>query len=262
MRIPKPFRPVLRRIVPDSLRTYRGNMWRRRLAVATDRLWRATGGVVQGGPFAGMTYTRTEYSQLGPKLLGTYEQEVHDFVRGVIATDPPRVVNVGAAEGYYAVGLLTRTRKARVTAFERSEEAQRLMRELAELNGVAARLAIHDDCTPERLSACLSRYPAAPVLMDVEGGERHLLDPVVLPELVSCEILVEMHEFLAPGVTAQVLERFRHTHTVRRVPARERVVRTVPAVGGLSASDRVRVAFERSAEDQEWLWLAPQPPGR
>ncbi|MDZ7779593.1 MAG: hypothetical protein U5R14_06590 [Gemmatimonadota bacterium] len=261
MRIPKRIRPVLRRVVPDSLRTYRGDLWRRRLVAATDRLWRETGGVVQGGPFAGMTYTRTEYSQLGPKLLGTYEQETREFVRRVIAADPPCVINVGAAEGYYAVGLLTRTRRMRVSAFERNEEGRTLMRELAELNGVADRLEIHGDCTPGALSTCLAEWPASPLLIDIEGGERHLLDPVAVPELAKCEILVEMHEFLAPGVTAQILERFEPTHSVRRIPAEERTARAIPAVAGLSASDRVRVAFERSAEDQEWLWLAPHPPG-
>jgi hypothetical protein len=33
-----------------------------------------------GGPFAGMRYIRTEYSQLGPKILGTYERELEDGI--------------------------------------------------------------------------------------------------------------------------------------------------------------------------------------
>src|SRR5947209_15429083 len=67
-----------------------------RLQLLTDHLFRACGGVVQHGPFAGMKYLpQAAGSLLPPKLLGCYEAELHD-VWGRVARRPyDTVVNVG-----------------------------------------------------------------------------------------------------------------------------------------------------------------------
>jgi hypothetical protein len=38
-------------------------------------------------------------------------------------------------------------------------------------------------------------------MMDVEGAESELLDPSRIPELQSCTIMVELHEFASPGIS-------------------------------------------------------------
>jgi len=257
MRVPMRIRPVLRRVVPDWLRTVRGDLWRRRVELATARAWVATGGRVHTGPFRGVRYLETAYSQLGPKLLGTYEQELHRILRSWIERRPARLVNVGSGEGYYAVGFLSRLPTLEVVAFDLSPQARDLMRELASLNDVHARLEVRGSCTPETLAHALESDGDVPILMDVEGAERALLDPSSVPGLRKLEILVELHEFVEPGVTEELTTRFEGTHHVTRVPARERTGRTVPRIPGMSRRDVVLAAFERSAEGQEWLHLRP-----
>ena len=39
------------------------------------------------------------------------------------------------------------------------------------------------------------------VVCDVEGYEEYLLDPAIVPSLSNATILVEMHDFVRPGVT-------------------------------------------------------------
>jgi hypothetical protein len=41
-----------------------------------------------------------------------------------------------------------------------------------------------------------------------------LLDPVAVPQLISTDILVELHEFIKPGVTRTIFSRFCDTHSV------------------------------------------------
>ena len=80
---------------------------------------RATGDVVAAGPFAGMRYVRGAVgSVLPPKLLGLYERELHTAIARIVAAAPDEVVDAGAAEGYYAVGLARALPRCRVTAFE------------------------------------------------------------------------------------------------------------------------------------------------
>src|SRR5512140_2013789 len=61
---------------------------------------------VLSGPFKGMRYGDFSYnSALIPKLLGTYEADLHNWVGEALATGYDAVINVGCAEGYYAVGF-------------------------------------------------------------------------------------------------------------------------------------------------------------
>jgi predicted O-methyltransferase YrrM len=56
-----------------------------------------------------------------PKLLGVYERELHDVLENLIAWGPDLVIDAGAAEGYYAVGLARRLPQSRIMAFEMEE---------------------------------------------------------------------------------------------------------------------------------------------
>ncbi len=129
-----------------------GQRWRRLNRERRQRVESAvmfeTGGIVCAGPFAGLRYpvARSAGSSLAPKLLGSYELEIQDFVERAIANRPAQVVNIGAGEGYYAVGLALRLPDASVFAFEKSESARALIRALAEHNGVASRVHVHGEC--------------------------------------------------------------------------------------------------------------------
>ncbi len=75
---------------------------------------RKTNGVVQSGPFAGMKLSQNEVwkdGNLGTKLLGCYEKELHGFIEDEIkrlSNRPSRIVDIGCAEGFYSVGLALR----------------------------------------------------------------------------------------------------------------------------------------------------------
>jgi hypothetical protein len=79
---------------------------------------------VTGGPFAGLRYVPRYVSwsvDLIPKLLGTYEQELHPVIERWLNAGFDTFVDVGSAEGYYAVGLARGVEGARVHAFDIQE---------------------------------------------------------------------------------------------------------------------------------------------
>lgn len=90
----------------------------------------ATGGFVASGPFAGMKFTvgNSEGCFL-PKLLGCYELELHQHIMALRKQRQYDViVDVGAAEGYYAVGLARLFPEARVLAHDTDEKSKPLLR--------------------------------------------------------------------------------------------------------------------------------------
>src|SRR5207248_9814438 len=90
-----------------------------------------------------------------PKLMGTYELELHPIIEQLCKQQFNRIIDVGAAEGYYAVGMAIRSPASEVIAFETTAEGQALIAELAELNEVKARVEVRGHCGLESLRNAL-----------------------------------------------------------------------------------------------------------
>src|SRR5947209_10340484 len=74
----------------------------------TRKFIRLCGLAVQDGPFKEMKLAESTSWGDGdtlPKLLGCYEAELHPAVNEALGKDYAAVINVGCAEGYYAIGF-------------------------------------------------------------------------------------------------------------------------------------------------------------
>jgi hypothetical protein len=211
-------------------------------AVAEAAVWR-----VQRGPFKGLRYVEA-YGDLGAKILGSYEQELYPTIEQLIAVGYDNIVNVGAAEGYYAVGLAWRVPAANVIAYEISEKGRVLCAELALLNGVTV------EVRGEFTLAELKLIPAGRtlVIMDIEGGELALLDPDLEPRLLDADHLVELHDFIDPTIKPTLLRRFGATHDCRIQRTADRCANDYAE---LTVSTR-RVLNEHRPGPMEWAMMS------
>jgi predicted O-methyltransferase YrrM len=221
-----------------------------------------TGRRVRAGPFVGMNYVnRSCGSAYLPKLLGTYERELHWCVENICSMKPGLILNVGAAEGYYAIGLARRNPQARVIGFEMEIHGQQALREMTELNDVADRVEVRGQCEPADLAAALGEQPRPVVVCDVEGYEAKLLDPAAVPGLQRAAILVELHDFLVPGVTDQLQMRFATTHRVTHVLQESRTRAEFPwrtlGTSLLPKSYLDWAVSEWRPVQMRWLWMTP-----
>lgn len=219
-----------------------------------DKITSAHGWVVQAGPFAGMRYVQqAKGSVLLPKLLGIYERELFDALKTLSSRVPEAVVDVGCAEGYYAVGLARTVPTAAVYAFDVDPEARRLCRMLAVANAVEERLSVEGVCDAEALQAILEAHRQVLVISDCEGFEGELLDPAKAPGLARADLLVEVHEFARPGVTKVLLHRFQSTHMVTRIPAGPIDPGSVTALAEFDDETRRKSTSEFRPAGMEWL---------
>lgn len=208
---------------------------------------------VLSGPFTGMRMApEASWGGMAARLVGSYEQEIADDVAAIIESAPSRVLDIGAAEGYYAVGLARALPETGVFAFDIDPEARRLCRAAARLNGVTN---IH---VGGRMDHSLLRKHVTPgcwVICDCEGFEAELLDPDRVPELRRANLLVELHEFAHPGVTRLILDRFATTHGTTVVNARPRRARDYPALAHLSVAEAEAAVDEgRPAQPRPMQW--------
>ena len=214
---------------------------------------RATGGMVAAGPFAGM---RLDYELFpvhsSPKFLGTYEQELHSIIERAIQLDPKYVLNIGCAEGFYAIGLAIRLRDAQVFAADADPKALSATVNNAELNGVSDRVNPVGIVRPGQLSRYL-QADASLLVMDCEGGEFSLLDPANDPILLRSNILVEIHcEF---GDKREIVRKFADTHEIVEIRPSVRTAAeiVVPPIDGI---DMLRAVDERRGHQTNWLFFA------
>jgi hypothetical protein len=198
---------------------------------------------------------------LVPKLLGIYERELHSVIERAIAERYELIVDVGAAEGYYAVGMAVRCPGTPVIAYEVDLGGQEATRRTAELNGVGASLCVRGRCTPLDLASVLDGRRAL-VICDCEGDEEHLLDPVAVPALATTAILVEVHDFVVPGVGNTLAARFAATHDVERIWQTDRAIADFPYSDWYSRLLPRRylewVVSEWRPERMSWLSMAPE----
>jgi hypothetical protein len=244
------------------------------------RIVRRKGPTVQGGPFSGMIYGTAILkaqtcgwlcgSMIVPKLVGSYEAEVHPLLTRIIERGYSRVVDIGCAEGYYAVGLALRLSSATIHALDVSPVCRKWCKELARLNGVADRVVV-DDCDISRVRN-LTAEPAL-VVCDCEGHEIDLLRPDDAPGLSSCDILVELHDPFTSGfpetispwlqewrlidrrVTETIRRRFEDTHEVELIPSAPRDPTAYPILRYLSRRDAELATAELHPADSQWAFF-------
>lgn len=168
-------------------------------------------GRIHAGPFAGMRFPRGggDYSE----VLGAFEYSLIPVLEQVIAREPDIIVDVGAAWGYYAMGLAYRSPKSRVIAYEMDSTRFDVMRKFVHINNLADRVAMGGECTVAALAHDLRDAKAPFLFMDAEGAESYLLEPD-MPNIDAVEMLVELHEVFVPGITDLLKSRFATTHVV------------------------------------------------
>ncbi len=208
----------------------------------------AASNTVRSGPFTGMRLLdTTSWGNVASYLLGSYEQELHPALEILLMRGYETVIDVGCAEGYYAVGLARRLPGAAVHAFDIDEAAQRLCAELAVLNGVADRVAVAGVCDAGQLERLI--HGCTLVFVDCEGCEAQLLDPTLAPALATADLIVELHDFVDPTITERVLDQLDSTHRIELVDVTSRSAADYPELAGEPGTVAFRALFEGRPTD-------------
>ncbi len=225
--------------------------WRSELIANT--IAERSGTTILSGPFKGMDYgVRAAEGSRSARLLGVYEASLAPVIETIITRAYPLVIDIGSAEGYYAVGLARRMPASRILARDDNPKAQALCRQLAILNHVEARIEIGGRMDHAEFSVCTAQPTV--IICDIEGAEADLLDPTAVPGLVAADILVECHDVLRPGLTDLIAARFEASHKVTRIS--RQIVANLPAwMEELSDLDRLIALWEWRGGPTPWLWM-------
>lgn len=214
--------------------------------------------VVLSGPFKGLRYpaSKSLNSSFFPKLLGTYEKELHEIIERVLQTNPyETIVDVGTAEGYYAAGFAMRCPNARIYAYDIDAASESSVESLASANGLAGRIDFGSECTGSTLVELTSRFSLGLLISDCEGYEIDLLRPETMASLHNWDLLIETHDFLEKRhITRTIKQRASATHHVSVIRRQPRAARDFPMENGLSGVVRQALMDEGRTSRSRWLF--------
>ena len=215
------------------------------------------------GPFKGLRYKKIKAigSALVPKILGSYERELHPFLERVATDAYTDIVNVGCAEGYYAVGMALRFPGAKVYAFDIQEEARRLCGEMAALNGVSERVILKEACDPAALIG-LPYEGRALIVSDCEGYEKELFTKEVAQAMAQHDFIVETHDFWKIEISPTIKAAFADTHDIEVVSSLDDIVKAqtydYPELAQYDLLRRKMLVREGRPAIQDWLLMTPK----
>lgn len=224
---------------------------------------------VLSGPFRGMAYPAESVgSVLVPKLLGTYEKELSKIISNLPRFN--KAVDIGAAEGWYSVGLLFLNKVNKMIAFEKEKQGRSIMRDLAQRNKCLNRLKIMANCDRDIFQRFLQKTKKEKmptlVICDCEGFEEDLFTNGNLQFLSKVWLLIETHDFLRPGVHAKIKKIMKPSHKVQELKPLRRSPRDFPSIGFLKKISGMlpmlaRLAMaERRSSGNAWIFAKPRFP--
>lgn len=193
-------------------------------------------------------------------FLGLYEKEVLEHLT-LLAPRYHTLIDIGAGDGYYAVGCVRANLFEHAIAFEISESGRNIVRDTARLNDVSKQIQIHGAATLPLLQGIALRLPHPPVLLiDIEGGEFDLITAEFLDLFRHSSIIIEIHEHLVSDGEkryAALLQHCRPLFSLREIRTGPRDLSSFPELETLSDDERWLMCSEGRRHLGKWLFLEP-----
>jgi len=177
-----------------------------------DQIFR--GKTVTEGPFAGVRFSSFDSIGLSkyPKVLGSYESELHPQMEDFLHTQFDTLLNIGCETGYYACGFALNGQVERTLAFDVSREMRKKCEANALFNGVAMEIGT-SVTRGQLLEDTHNLGEKALVICDIEGGEADLFDEEVFRAMSNHTFVIECHNFIDPAIMARIEAAALKTHS-------------------------------------------------
>jgi ribosomal protein L11 methylase PrmA len=216
-------------------------------------------GEVLHGPFAGMKYPQGGSafgSMYFPKILGSYEREIQEWIFEALQNKYDLVIDIGCAEGYYAVGFASSSQQFKVVACDSDHKALKATKKMAKVNGVGGQISCIRPCTPRDLQNLVSGRKCL-IISDCEGYEKQLFDTEVVAELVRSDVIIETHESAGIDIHDNLRRAFTGTHSIEimsSIPDKEKVTSyDYKELCGLDGSLRNLILEEKRKRVMVWM---------
>lgn len=219
---------------------------------------------VHYGPFKGLKLSKKTWwssADRGAMLLGLYEKEVLESLQN-IPQKYTTFIDLGAADGYYAIGVLVNNLFKQSICYEISNEGRSSIKCNAELNNVLNKIEIRGKANNYFYNDISQNDRANSILfIDIEGAEFDLLTELTFDAFNNSIIFVELHDwFFEDG--ADKLQKLKQdsssTHKFSQLTMGARDPSFFPELNKLDDDDRWLICSEGRGQLMTWLRFDPK----
>ncbi len=214
------------------------------------------------GPLRGLKLRTDSHwgaADRGVMALGLYEREVLEVLEAL-----PRsrdvFIDLGAADGYYGVGVLVNQLFAKTYCYEITPKGRDTIQANADLNGVADRVLIRGEATLQFFEEIPADERArALLLVDIEGGEFDVINEATFAAFAQAVVLIEIHDWIA-GAEAKIAKLradAEATHSVTTLVTSTRDLSGFRELRMLNDNDRWLLCSEGRPRLMSWLRFDP-----
>jgi len=194
-------------------------------------------------------------------LLGLYEVEILESLANVPETHNI-FIDLGAADGYYGVGVLVAKMFDYSYCFEITESGQRTIHENAYNNNVTDQIKINGIAKIDFYKSIPSKHlDRCVLLVDIEGAEFDIFNEATFAAFKYSIIIVELHDWqLVDG--DEKLKRFKNLankyFSITTLTTRSRDTSCFAELDNYSDDDRWLICSEGRGRKMNWLRLDPK----
>jgi hypothetical protein len=215
---------------------------------------------VLNGVLKGLQYPSLDITEaaLAPKIVGSYEYQLQPWLSQIIKSDYSDIINVGSAEGYYAVGLAKKMPNTLIHCYDINKKDIEFSKQMAKTNNVS-NLTWNTFCSEATLLNFAYRGKTL-IICDCEGYELKLFTKAVIDKCKQFDFLIELHDVINPIISSQILSSFQFTHTLNIVNNKNVDYSMLDGLQTLSPKDREFALLEHRGGlykniFMEWVYL-------
>ena len=251
---------------PEQLNHWRSETVAQRKTRLGKELYKQMDGTVRYGAFKGQKLADNVWWSATDKasmLCGFYEIEVLETLRAVPAGRRRTFIDLGAADGFYAIGMVRSGFAERAICFEMSEQGRQVINHSAQANKVRDQIEIHGKAGANFLQETQRIDPSATtILIDVEGAEFDILTTKTLFDLRHCHIVMEVHNWIDDFEQKyiQLLHEAANYFELGTITAGARDPGQIKELDALSDDNRWLICSEGRPNLMRWLTMQPLAP--
>lgn len=232
-----------------------------KLSLLIDKLFNST---VAYGPFKGLKLSANAWwgeSDKASMLLGIYEQEVLTSLLNVPKSHKT-FIDLGAADGYYGIGVLINKHYDQSYCFEMSKKGQLTIAKNAKLNLVNNKVIIHGKAEKDFFKLLSpGQLSSSVLLIDIEGGEFDLLDANLFKALKGSIIFIELHPWMVENGAnklAKLKSEASMDFDITEITTTSRDMSVFPELKNFNDTDRWLICSESRKQLMTWFRLDPK----
>ena len=251
---------VLSKITLKKLELRIDKVVEKKRIILSSKISKMYNNTVQQGPFKGMIINEDQFWGQGDrssKILGLYEKEIQDLIVSIQKDkNYSTFVDIGGADGFFAIGSLVNNLFEKCEVFEISKKGRISIQKNSKQNNVYDSIKIHDKASKRSLIK-IDNINNSLILCDIEGGEYELFDEKLINEIHPSDIIIEIHKDKENSLV-NFEKRFTKTYSLTKITQEPRSLKNFKELENINDNNRALIMSEGRSGIQEWWYLSPK----